>query len=163
MFAYVRLTGKFESLCASPTIAFPSGCVVARVGFFSARRDATALRQAGRPAATLKIFAKRTQFSPIACDTTICSDSNAPQEDEIPSSHPHLTPAQWLPKPATNQVPSKSLALRALWSPPSEGAEREKMDAAGEKYRWSSRAFSRVFPPGAKKIISGRAGNRKAK
>ena len=28
-----------------------------------------------------------------------------------------LTPAQWLPKPATNWLPSKSFTLRALWSP----------------------------------------------
>ena len=30
------------------------------------------------------IFAKRTQFSQIACATTICSDLNALQEDEMP-------------------------------------------------------------------------------
>jgi hypothetical protein len=41
-----------------------------------------------------------------------------------------LTPAQWLPKPATGQLPSTTLALRALWYPPSEGAEREKKDAS---------------------------------
>jgi hypothetical protein len=45
--------------------------------------------------------------------------------------HPHLTPAQWLPKPATSQVPSRRRALRALGSPPSEGAEREKMGGGG--------------------------------
>lgn len=28
-----------------------------------------------------------------------------------------LTPAQWLPKPATCQVPSTQPALRAPWSP----------------------------------------------
>ena len=29
----------------------------------------------------------------------------------------HLTPSQWLPKPATSWLPSKRRALRALWSP----------------------------------------------
>jgi hypothetical protein len=29
----------------------------------------------------------------------------------------HLTPAQWLPKPATSQLPKLGCALRALWSP----------------------------------------------
>jgi hypothetical protein len=43
--------------------------------------------------------------------------------------HPHLTPAQWLPKPATRWFPDKRGALRALWSPPSEGAERENRPA----------------------------------
>ncbi len=28
-----------------------------------------------------------------------------------------LTPAQWLPKPATGKFPDKSFALRAPWSP----------------------------------------------
>ena len=40
--------------------------------------------------------------------------------------HPYLTPTQWLPKPVTSQAPSIPPALRAPWSPPSEGAEREK-------------------------------------
>jgi len=37
----------------------------------------------------------------------------------------HLTPAQWLPKPATSQLPNKDDALRAKWSPLLRRAERE--------------------------------------
>src|SRR5689334_15197297 len=29
----------------------------------------------------------------------------------------HLSPSQWLPKPATSQFPEKGRALRATWSP----------------------------------------------
>jgi hypothetical protein len=46
--------------------------------------------------------------------------------------HPHLTPTQWLPKPATIQSPNIRFALRASWSPPSEGAEREKTGKSGQ-------------------------------
>src|SRR3954453_11547326 len=32
-----------------------------------------------------------------------------------------LTPAQWLPKPATSQFPERRRSLRELWSPCGEG------------------------------------------
>jgi hypothetical protein len=51
------------------------------------------------PLSLKRFFAKRTQFWQMACATTICRDFSAIQKDEIP----HLTPTQWLPKPATNQ------------------------------------------------------------
>ncbi len=44
----------------------------------------------------------------------------------------HLTPAQWLPKPTTSQVPNKDDALRAKWPPLVPHAEREKESAASE-------------------------------
>ena len=36
----------------------------------------------------------------------------------------HLSPSQWLPKPATSQFPHKRRALRATWSPRLRRAER---------------------------------------
>jgi len=53
-----------------------------------------------------------------------------PHPNPLHEPHPHLTPTQWLPKPATSQLPSIPPALRAPWSPPSEGAERESDLAA---------------------------------
>ena len=48
-----------------------------------------------------------------------------------------LTPTQWLPKPATSQVPKNSCALRATWSP--GGGEGEEL--ACERFRGSMRDF----------------------
>ena len=39
-----------------------------------------------------------------------------------------LTPAQWLPKPATSQFPERRRSLRELWSPCGEG---ERCHVAG--------------------------------
>ena len=47
--------------------------------------------------------------------------AHEPLEAKLP-----LTPTQWLPKPATSQLPSKRCALRALWSPFVPQGAREK-------------------------------------
>ncbi|MDB6065158.1 MAG: hypothetical protein JWR26_1366 [Pedosphaera sp.] len=42
-----------------------------------------------------------------------------------PRARCHLSPAQWLPKPATSQLPEKRRSLRELWSASRQGTGRE--------------------------------------
>src|SRR4051794_4507749 len=55
-----------------------------------------------------------------------------------------LTPAQWLPKPATSQFPHKRRTLRAMWSLKGEGEETRRF--------YSRDRFSNSWPgPAAKR------------
>ncbi len=75
----------------------------------------------------------------------------------------HLSPAQWLPKPATSQMPQKRRALRATWSPRLRRAERgmilRRIVLGGSNRRRQTRgshlnaplyAYGRVFFGGLK-------------
>ena len=55
-----------------------------------------------------------------------------------------LTPSQWLPKPATSQLPQKSSALRAMWSP--DGGEGETTSVITQRARpmWQKHPFYRA-------------------
>jgi hypothetical protein len=66
-------------------------------------------------------------------------------------AHP-LTPAQWLPKPATSQFPEKGRALRATWSP--NGGEGEE---GSRVILWLLRwlLFRLMFESGVVKLASG--------
>src|SRR5579859_7213238 len=66
----------------------------------------------------------------------------------------HLSPAQWLPKPATRQFPEKRRALRATWSPRGgEGEESAQRAAQGLGARNSPSISSRpVEGRGRKKL-----------
>ncbi|MDB6065082.1 MAG: hypothetical protein JWR26_1290 [Pedosphaera sp.] len=49
-----------------------------------------------------------------------------------PRARCHLSPAQWLPKPATSQLPEKRRSLRELWSASQQGTGRCLRTATGE-------------------------------
>ena len=57
----------------------------------------------------------------------------------------HLSPSQWLPKPATSQLPKLGRALRALWSPASGG---EGEDFFGTGYPGRCPGLSYFAPMG---------------
>jgi hypothetical protein len=55
-----------------------------------------------------------------------CLKTKFREKHGMESGDRHLSPAQWLPKPATSQLPHKSNALRATWSP----IEAERVNVA---------------------------------